>query len=173
MRIALRTLRYIIATRGGCTHPCPEHVKQVNNTRAVFRRTTLPCPVEWRRSGQLPASGCMSSKPMHLVRSRRLLRNFPRGHFHVGGGGTVSNWGHETNAVSTEWTWHVSKWLESVTGPSIARLVGLLYITILQRHFKWPCNKHLGKISLNSVWINTLHVDVNRIKLFSKAPITL
>ena len=34
----------------------------------------------------------MSSKPMHLVRYRRLLRNFPRGHFRAGGGGTVSNW---------------------------------------------------------------------------------
>ena len=27
----------------------------------------------------------------------------------------------------------------------------LTYITIFQRHFKWPCNKHLRKITLNYV----------------------
>ena len=43
--------------------------------RAVFRRTSLPRPVERARSGKLPTSGCMSSKPIPLVRTRRMLRN--------------------------------------------------------------------------------------------------
>ena len=34
----------------------------------------MPWPVERPLCGQRPASGCMSSKPMHLVRSRRRLR---------------------------------------------------------------------------------------------------
>ena len=34
---------------------------------AVFRRTSLSLRVERLRSGQLPTSGCMPSKPMHMA----------------------------------------------------------------------------------------------------------
>ena len=37
--------------------------------------------------------GCMSSKPMHLVRTmHNAATKLPRGHFHAGGGGTLSNY---------------------------------------------------------------------------------
>ena len=61
--------------------------------RAVFRRTSLPWRVERLRSCQLPGptSGCRLNRCIWYAPCRWLLRNFPRGHFHAGGGGTVSN----------------------------------------------------------------------------------
>ena len=49
-----------------------------------------------------------------------------------------------------------------------------MYITQFQGHFKGLCNINLGKIVLNYVIINTLHVGIYiyMIELFSKAAIT-
>ena len=41
------------------------------------------------------------------------------------------------------------------------------YVTLFQGHFKWLCNRCLRKIVLNSV-----HVGIYMIELFSKAAIT-
>ena len=46
------------------------------------------------------------------------------------------------------------------------------YTTQFQGHFKGLCKRNLRKIVLNSVIINTLHVGIYMIELFSKAAIT-
>ena len=48
----------------------------------------------------------------------------------------------------------------------------MTYITQFQGHFNGLCNRNLRKILLNSVIINTLHVGIYMIELFSKAAIT-
>ena len=48
----------------------------------------------------------------------------------------------------------------------------MAYITQFQGHFEGLCNRNLCKIVLNSVIINTLHVCLYMIELFSKAAIT-
>ena len=48
----------------------------------------------------------------------------------------------------------------------------MTYITQFQGHFKGLCNRNLRKIVLKSVIINTLHVGIYMIELFSKAAIT-
>ena len=46
-----------------------------------------------------------------------------------------------------------------------------MYITLFQGHFKGLCNINVCNKKLNPVIINTLHVGVYMIELFSKAAI--
>ena len=80
-------------------HTSMVHWAHVKNTpfvfgwwRAVFRRTSLPWRVERIRSvNYLHPVVCRLNRCIWYAPCRMLLRNFPRGHFHTGGGGTVSN----------------------------------------------------------------------------------
>ena len=60
--------------------------------RAVFLRTSLLWRVERLRSDNyLHQVVCRLNRCIWYAPCRMLPRNFPRGHFHAGGGGTVSN----------------------------------------------------------------------------------
>ena len=48
----------------------------------------------------------------------------------------------------------------------------VMHIMQFQGHFKGLCKRNLRKTVLNSVIINTLHIGIYMIELFSKAAIT-
>ena len=95
---------------------------RIHNPKSIrrwFWQETPPWQVERRGFGQLPALGCRSHKPIHLVRTGRLLKNFPRGNVHAGGGHALA-W----NERSFSWT-RGTRSLQPIIGSPIARLLGL------------------------------------------------
>ena len=105
----------------------PEHIKQVKNTQSEVYSSLVADFDGKLRHGKLNSAVLVnylhqvvrSHKPIHLVRTGGLLRNFPRGNVHAGDGRALA-W----NERSFSWM-HMMRSLRPITGSSIARLLGL------------------------------------------------